>query len=110
MLELIRLREFPEAPSRLRGIWLVSDLKTLALWRTRLQQQDMQVQFVEVVATGLAHECDASFILGDSESLDESERKARDYWSGKMASHGGEPEVLFAGEITVTRILDPTEF
>lgn len=110
LLELIRSREFPDAPSRWRGIWIVKDLETLALWRKRLEQQGIQSQFVEMVATGRAHDCDASFILGDSETLDESERKARDYWGGKIAAHRSEPETLFEGEITVSRILEPKDF
>lgn len=105
--ETVRLAEFSDRPSRQRAVWLVGDIANLAHWQHRLQGgQTEKFQFVEVRATGRVHECDAALLLGDSESLDESECKAHAYWRGDMLSAGSEPEVLFDGCIEVTRILE----
>jgi hypothetical protein len=111
LFENIRLQKYPNKPSRLRSLWLVSDLTELRYWNERLArgQQGVSLQFVQVIATGKITRCDASILVGDSERVSESLLKADRYWSGSMAETGAEPEVLFEGTATVSRILDPSE-
>ncbi|MBR0649228.1 DUF2441 domain-containing protein [Roseomonas terrae] len=103
--ESVRAAEFPDRPSRQRGMWL-TDATSLEIWKRRLAfDQLTPTRIVEVSATGLALETDAMLLLGESESLGETERKARAYWSGGSGAPGGEPETLFSGTMVVTGIV-----
>lgn len=105
--ESIRLKEFPNAPSRQRGIWLLESESEVAHWNSRLNASASSPpsQVVELVATGCALRCDAAFLLGDSETLEESISKARMYWNGSISPERSEPEILFEGELRVVRIV-----
>jgi hypothetical protein len=103
--EAVRISEFPDRPSRKRAMWLARDPGGLTYWRGRLRCSDAQLfQLIKVRASGRVFECDAALLVGDSESLDESERKAHAYWRGEMMPSGSEPEILFEGSLEVTRI------
>lgn len=102
--EAIRASDYPEAPSRQRALWLLPDLAAVRHWQARLKHPaEKATQVVEVLATGVVHVCDAALLTGDSEALDDTYRKARDYWSGMIAAQGSEPEILFRGELEVVR-------
>lgn len=87
-------------------MWFVTDPAMLASWKARLSCQTGMFQFVEVLATGNAHACDACLLLGDCESLTETESKARAYWRGDMQGETSQPEILFEGSLKVIRILE----
>jgi hypothetical protein len=102
--EQIRVSEFRENPSRQRAMWLFANANNAPHWESMLKSNVTgQSQLIEVEVTGRVHECDAGLLLGDSESLDESERKARAYWRGDMLPAASQPEVLFVGSLKVVR-------
>ena len=47
--------------------------------------------------------------MADSEPMEESIEKARQYWSGTIENEGTE-EVLFEGKLIVHEILSPTSY
>jgi hypothetical protein len=107
--ESIRLEKYPDLPSRQRCMWLVKDMNSLMHWRNKLQSEN-NTQYIEFSATGKIHECDASFLMGDSELLSVSYENAKKYWRGEMNATNSEPELLFEGTLEVTRVIPETEF
>jgi len=109
LLESVRLEKYPDIPSRQRCIWLTKDMDSLLHWRNRLQSEN-ETQYIEFSATGCIHECDASYLMGDSELLSVSYENAEKYWKGEMNASSSEPEILFEGTLKVTRVIPENEF
>ena len=107
--EEIREKEFPDAPSRQRCLWLIEDEASLNLWTKKLAtSQPSDWQTLRVAATGLAHIADATLLLGSSEALSTTRDKARSYWRGDM-SPNPEREVIFEGEIQVVDVVQQSQ-
>jgi hypothetical protein len=98
--EMIRHREFPEAPSRRTALWLVDTFEQAASW---LEEFDGFKQVVAVRATGTIHRADASLFMEDDERLPEMYAAARAYWRGRQSA-SPRPEILFRGELVVEDI------
>lgn len=104
--ENIREKEFLDCPSRQKCAWLISSFESAQDWLSRLKckEQNEQYQIVRVIATGRIHKANELLLLGDSEPLTETYKKAQEYWSGVMAKNSRE-EILFEGKVKVSEIM-----
>ncbi len=118
--EMVRLREFPNRPSRLDSLFLWSSEEEARAWHYRQHilpppdspQTDRPTTAgiaglyqVEVVACRRACVANMSLIsyLNDGETVDSLMKRARWYWEGNVAAAQG--EVLLEGSVVVRRNL-----
>ena len=118
--EMVRLREFPDRPSRLDSLFLWSDEEEARAWHYRKHilpppdspQTDRPTTAgiaglyeVEVVACRRACIANMSLIsyLNDGETVDSLMKRARRYWRGNIPAAQG--EVLLEGSVMVRRNL-----
>lgn len=101
IMEQVRQEVDPEAPSRQSCLWITETMHEAKHWQERLGGDSKVVRFQ---VTGVTHRADASLLLGDSEPISETLRKARLYWRGK---HTDKPEweTLFEGTASVIEIM-----
>lgn len=101
IMEEVRQELVPKAPSRQYCLWLADTLDEAQRWRTRLGGSG---QIAQLSVTGTIHRTDAAHLLGDSEPLTETYKRARAYWRGDKSSQP-ELETLFSGTATVVDLL-----
>ena len=118
--EMVRLREFPDRPSRLDSLFLWSNEEEARAWHYRqhiLPPPDSPqpgrlkttgvagLYEVEVVACRRSCIANMNLIsyLNDSETVDSLMKRARRYWEGNVAAAQG--EVLLEGGVVVRRNL-----
>lgn len=97
ILEEVRLRISPEAPSRKTCLWVVDDIKLAAYWRRKIGRKS---RLLRLSLTGTIHRCDAKFLMNESEPLATTYEKAERYWRGEMSGNPL-PEFLFSGKAKV---------
>ena len=102
IMEEVKQKIAPDAPSRKTCLWMATDLSEARIWQNRLNNGG---KIAQLRATGITHRVDAAYLLGDSEPLTQTYDKARNYWLGQM-SDNPQPEILFSGKATVVKILD----
>lgn len=107
--ENIRLKEFPDEPSRQRCIWLLENDDQARAWLRTLAFPPNTHWVVKVRASGRALRVDSRFLAEDSELLAVWFDKARRYWRGEITDNP-DPEVLFTGTLRVEEIINPTDF
>jgi hypothetical protein len=93
IMEETRKQIAPDAPSRHTCLWMLETEEQARYWQHRLGGAS---RIAVIRAWGVVHRADASLLLGDSEPLSETYRRARSYWRGE-ASDNPETEVLFSG-------------
>jgi hypothetical protein len=103
--EQVRTREFPHLPSRQRCIWLIPTLGGVKFWLERMGMPT-DYQILRVRVQGRIHKASELFLLGDSEPLEETIRKARRYWLGVVDNPNTE-EIIFEGRVRVLEIVPP---
>ncbi|MBN7760292.1 DUF2441 domain-containing protein [Nitratireductor aquibiodomus] len=91
LMEIIRLEEASDAPSRQTCLWLADSVEKAQYWHNRLGGTG---RILEVEATGNMHTVDASLLFADADALSDIIRRARLYWRGQ-ASASPEMEILF---------------
>ena len=118
--EMVRLREFPDRPSRLDSLFLWSNEEEARAWHYRqhiLPPPDSPqpgrlkttgvagLYEVEVVACRRACIANMNLIsyLNDDETVDSLMKRARRYWEGNVAAAQG--EVLLEGSVVLRRNL-----
>lgn len=106
--EDVRKREFPHLPSRQRCIWLVPTIEGARYWIRRTGIAG-NFQVLRVRGQGRIHRASEAFLLGDSEPMRETIRKARQYWLGIVEDPSTE-EVIFEGRITVLEVVAPDAY
>jgi hypothetical protein len=105
--EDVRRREFPHLPSRQRCVWLIQNQDGVRYWLGRMNAGGA-FQVLRVRVQGRIHVASESYLLGDSEPMEETIRKARQYWLGVVEQEGTE-EVIFEGRMRVVEVM-PTAF
>lgn len=106
VFEQVRANEFPELPSRTRGIWLIpEDPESIRYWWGALNGS----RILKVTAQGDFHEGHDQWLQSDTFSLAEWRDRARSYWKGEGAGQN-DVEWVFVGEITIEAELDPRTF
>lgn len=106
VFEDIRLESFPNLPSRMKCLWLMSNSKeSLDFWRRRIPNY---LNIVEFKCSGTIHEGDERYLTPLYFNLPLQKNLALSYWSGKRISNDDKyKEILFVGKATVMQILPP---
>lgn len=101
--EDVRRREFPHLPSRQRCFWLIPTIEGAKYWVARLECK-ADCQILKVQAQGRIHRANELYLLGDSEPMQETIQKARQYWLGIFPEDGKE-EIIFEGRVKITQVI-----
>lgn len=107
--EDVRKTEFPHLPSRQRCIWLIPSLEGVYFWLNRLGLEGQEYQIARVRLQGRLHIGSDEHLLGDSEPMSVTIKRARQYWLGISDSESTQ-EILFEGRIRVEEFISPEEF
>jgi hypothetical protein len=99
IMEQVRIKIAPDAPSRQRCLWLADTLDEAKSWQARLGGGSI----ARLQVRGTVHRADASHLLGDSEPLTVTYDRASKYWRGEN-SNAPELETLFCGSAKVLAI------
>lgn len=102
--ESIRIKYFPECPSRQKCLWLIKDEETVRKWLPVLGFCNGTYSIVRVRATGIIAEVDSQLLVNGSEPLSDWYENARKYWSGEMTNNPLS-EILFNGALCVDEII-----
>ena len=106
--EDVRRREFPHLPSRQRCMWLIPSLDGVRFWIARMGVTD-HFRVLRLRVQGRIHTASETHLLGDSVSLEEAIRLARQYWLGIVEDPVSQ-EVIFEGRVEVESIVDEAEY
>lgn len=79
--EDVRRGEFPHLPSRQRCMWLIPSLEGVRFWIDRMGVTN-NFRVLRLRVQGRIHTASETHLLGDSVSLEEAIRLARQYWLG----------------------------
>lgn len=98
VFEEIRLKFFPNLPSRKRGIWLIPfNKESLDYWIERMPKG----KIFQIKATGKVHNSSERFLLiKNYTSLDYIRQSAFSYWAG-VEKESKEDEIIFEGFIEI---------
>jgi Protein of unknown function (DUF2441) len=107
--EDVRKKEFPHLPSRQRCYWLIPNIEGVKYWCGRLALEKTEFQVIRVRVQGRLHKASEKYLLGDSEPLEVSIQKARQYWLGVVEESSSE-EIIFEGQVTVQEVIDPAVY
>lgn len=102
LLENIRLQYYPHLPSRMKCLWVTSNIDECNIWFKFLLENE-EMQLVTLESKDEAHKVDGNLLPLFEDSLAERERKAHAYWSGEM-SESPMIEYLFVGTATIKGI------
>jgi hypothetical protein len=100
IMEEVRVRDFCDAPSRQRCLYLSDTLEDARFWRQRIGDGG---EICSLSCTGVAHRADGGLLVGDSEPLSMTRERASRYWRGENTEKP-EWETLFVGEALVTAV------
>lgn len=100
IMEEMRLKTAPDAPSRKTCLWVVDDIGLAAYWKRKIGGPG---SIVRLSLTGTVHRCDAKHLMNESEPIEETYKKAQLYWEGAMSTDPL-PEILFEGNATVLEV------
>jgi hypothetical protein len=98
IMEEIRAKSFPDAPSRHTCIYAGETMAEAQQWNGKLGGAGT---ICELTCTGTIHRADSCLLLSDSEPLSVTRDRANQYWSGE-ASPAPLMETLFIGDAKVT--------
>ncbi len=103
IFEDIRLESFPNAPSRMKCLWLMpNSAEALNYWRGQLRNC---LNLVTFKCSGVIHCGDSRYLSVQHFKLQIQKSLAKDYWSEKKLSPQDKyQEILFAGSATVLDI------
>jgi len=106
LLELVRLRDHPTYPSRLRCLFVASSYQQALTWRDLFEKEGRQVlQLVQVTTDGPTFAGDATLLPAtDGTAVSMKLAAAATYWN-TPATGERLGEVLLGGRIVVTRIV-----
>ncbi|MCK4661235.1 MAG: DUF2441 domain-containing protein [Bacteroidales bacterium] len=102
IFEKVRLEKFPDLPSRQKCLWICS-LDDLPKWLKIFKGSENKILKIRV--TGKIHKTDGLLIDSDTYFINEFEKRAIDYWTGKI-EHKDEIEFLFHGDLEVLNVYD----
>ncbi len=101
--EDVRRKEFPHLPSRQRCMWLIPNLDGVKFWLRRMGVEQ-RFQVLKVQIQGRVHKASESYLLTDSEPMEETIQKARQYWLGVVEQTETE-EIIFEGRMRVVEVM-----
>jgi len=106
IVELVRLQEFPERPSRLSCLYAAKDLTDIMKWKNLFESYNRKImQIVKIKCNGRIFEGNADLLpKQDGKSFEYKMSEARSYWKGEV--HCDLPEILVDGNMEIIEIVN----
>ncbi len=106
IVEMVRLQEFPQYPSRLSCLYATKSYEDVLKWKEVFTSYNRDVlQIVKLRVKGNSFEGDGNLLpKEDGVSFARKMKQARDYWRGNVKNEL--PELLIDGEIEVVEIME----
>lgn len=105
ILEMVRLEQFPEYPSRLNCLYVSRKYEDIMEWKNIFESYKRNiVQIVKIKANGNYFEGDGDLLpKEDAVSFESKIRQAKEYWGNK--NEIALSEILVDGEIEIVEII-----
>ncbi|EMI9086398.1 DUF2441 domain-containing protein [Bacillus cereus group sp. RP37] len=106
IVEMVRLQEFPEYPSRLSCLYAARSYENALKWKALFDSYNREVlQIVKLRVIGNSFEGDGALLpKEDGIPFSQKIEQAREYWKGNVNNELS--ELLINGEIEVVEIID----
>lgn len=106
IVEMVRLQEFPEYPSRLSCLYAANSYEDVLKWKELFDLYNRKVlQIVKFHVNGNFFEGDGNLLpKEDGIPFSRKIEQAREYWNGNVKTDL--PELLISGKIEVIEIID----
>ncbi|QWH06436.1 DUF2441 domain-containing protein [Bacillus mycoides] len=106
IVEMVRLQEFPEYPSRLSCLYAAKSYEDALKWKALFDSYNQNVlQIVKLRVIGSSFEGDGNLLpKEDGIPFAQKMEQAREYWKGNVRNEL--PELLINGRIEVVEIID----
>ncbi|MED1408523.1 DUF2441 domain-containing protein [Bacillus paramycoides] len=106
IVEMVRLQEFPEYPSRLSCLYAAKSYEDALKWKALFDSYNREVlQIVKLRVIGSSFEGDGNLLpKEDAIPFSQKIEQAREYWQGNVRNEL--PELLINGKIEVMEIID----
>ena len=106
IVEMVRLQEYPEYPSRLSCLYAAKTYEDALKWKALFDSYNREVlQIVKLRVIGSSFEGDGTLLpKEDGISFSQKIEQAKEYWKGNVQN--ALPELLINGEIEVVEIID----
>lgn len=106
IVEMVRLQEYPEYPSRLSCLYAAKSYEDALKWKGIFDSHNRKVlQVVRLKVKGKSFEGDGALLpKEDGVSFSQKIEQAREYWKGNVRNEL--PELLIDGIIEVVEIID----
>ncbi|MGU3369419.1 DUF2441 domain-containing protein [Bacillus mycoides] len=106
IVEMVRLQEFPEYPSRLSCLYASKSYEDALKWKALFDSYNRDVlQIVKLRVIGSSFEGDGNLLpKEDGIPFAQKMEQAREYWKGNVRNEL--PELLINGRIEVVEIID----
>lgn len=106
IVEMVRLQEFPEYPSRLSCLYAAKSYEDALKWKALFDSYNREVlQIVKLRVIGHCFEGDGNLLpKEDGIPFSQKIEQAREYWKGTVNTEL--PELLINGKIEVVEITD----
>ena len=106
VVEIVRLQEYPEYPSRLSCLYAAKSYEDALKWKELFDSFNRKVlQIVKLRVFGNTFEGDGDLLpKEDGVPIAQKIEQARDYWKGNVENKL--PELLISGKIEVVEIID----
>lgn len=106
IVEMVRLQEFPEYPSRLSCLYAAKSYEDALNWKALFDSYNRDVlQIVKLSVIGNCFEGDGNLLpKEDGIPFSHKIEQAREYWKGNINNEL--PELLINGKIEVVEIID----
>ncbi|CAM3931710.1 hypothetical protein BAQ48_04515 [Bacillus luti] len=106
IVEMVRLQEYPEYPSRLSCLYAAKNYEDALKWKALFDSYNREVlQIVKLQVTGNSFEGDGNLLpKEDGIPFSQKIEQAKEYWKGNVKNEL--PELLINGKIEVVEIID----
>lgn len=106
IVEMIRIQEYPEYPSRLSCLYAVKNYEDILKWQALFDSYNRKVlQIVKLRVIGNSFEGDGNLLpKEDGAPFSKKIEQAREYWKGNITNEL--PELLVNGLIEVVEIIE----
>lgn len=106
IVEMVRLQEYPEYPSRMSCLYATKDYEDVLKWKEVFDSYNRKVlQIVKLRVIGNSFEGDGNLLpKNDAAPFSRKIDQAREYWLGNVKNEL--PEILIDGKIEVVEVIE----
>jgi len=106
IVEMVRLQEYPEYPSRMSCLYATKDYKDVLKWKELFYSYNRKVlQIVKLRVIGNSFEGNGNLLpKNDAAPFSRKIDQAREYWLGNVKNEL--PEILIDGKIEVVEVIE----